>query len=217
MMSIGNLRNKNYKARLFSPHDAFWDMHLGVQTFGYHPETGRPGDDDWRVHYAPTPYRNIFRLLRAVDLNIDDCFLDLGCGMGRAVFVASVLGARKSIGVEVENSLLDQAKNNYLKSNLATRDIEFVHVNAQDFTNYECSVLFMYHPFGEKTLRDVLRNISAARSKSHRPPLRIIYVNPVYDAILSQADWLKPIGRLPGVKYGLSKAVNFDATLWTTN
>ena len=54
---IERYRGRGYKNRLLHPYDEFWDRRLGVRTFGYHPATGGAGDDDWRVHYQPTPYK----------------------------------------------------------------------------------------------------------------------------------------------------------------
>ena len=122
---LDRLRGRSYKDRLLNPHDEFWDWRLGVRTFGYHPATGKPGDLNWKVHYTPTPYSDIFRLLRLVHLKRDDVFVDLGAGMGRAVFAACWLGAAQSIGVEVVQGLCDRAKQNYRQSRLIYRNVEF--------------------------------------------------------------------------------------------
>src|ERR1019366_10180781 len=146
---LDRFRGKSYKDRLLNPHDEFWDRRLGVRTFGYHPAMGDPGDNDWRVHYTPTPYSDIFRLLRMVGLRSDDVFVDLGSGMGRTVFAASWLGARRAVGIEVVPELCDKAKQNHKQSRLASRDIEFICTNAQGYRNPDITVLFMFHPFGE--------------------------------------------------------------------
>src|SRR5947209_14416336 len=75
------LRGHGIKTRLLNPYDAFWDWKLGVHTFGYHPASGKQGDSDWQLHYTPTPYADIFRLLRMVELGPDDVFVDLGGGL----------------------------------------------------------------------------------------------------------------------------------------
>ena len=211
---LDRFRGKSYKDRLLNPHDEFWDRRLGVRTFGYHPAMGDPGDNDWRVHYTPTPYSDIFRLLRMVDLRSDDVFVDLGAGMGRAVFAASWLGARRAVGIEVVQHLCDKAAQNHQRSRLASRDIEFICTNAQDYRNGDTTVLFMFHPFGEPTLRQVLHNIESVRMEEPRRTLRIIYVNPVYDSVLQQTKWLKCIGRVPKVASWLSTAIHYDTTLW---
>ena len=211
---IDHLRGRSYKDRLLNPHDEFWDRRLGVQTFGYYPATGKPGDPDWKVHYTPTPYSDIFRLLRSVHLNRNDVFVDLGAGMGRAVFAASWLGAARSIGVEVVQYLCDRAKRNYRQSRLTYRNIEFISINAQDYRNPDMTVCFLFHPFGEATLIDVLRNMEFGRLRGQSPKLRIIYVNPVYDSVLVRTNWLECVGRIPAAKRWASTGARYETSLW---
>lgn len=211
---LDRLKGKSYKTRLLNPHDEYWDRRLGVQTFGFYPETGGPGDNDWRVHYTPTPYRDIFRILRMIDLRRDDVFVDLGAGLGRSVFAASYLGAKRAIGVEVVPDLCGQAARSHRRSRLADRDIEFVCTNAQTYRNRDMTVLFMFHPFGEATMRQVMGNIEAARRQEPHRALRIIYVNPIYDAVLQETSWLKCTTRVPAVPFWLSTMNHYDSTIW---
>src|SRR5262249_948066 len=156
---------------------------LGVHTFGYHPARGRQGDRDWQLHYTPTPYADIFRLLRMVKLGPDDVFVDLGGGLGRAVFAASWLGAKRAIGVEIVEDLCAGAQQNLQGSQLTDRDIQFVCMNALNYQHRDTTVLFMFHPFGEQTMRQVLRDMENARA-DRTQRLRIIYMNPVFDDAL---------------------------------
>ena len=211
---LNYFRGKGYKTRLLNPHDEFWDQRLGVRTFGFLPGTGNEGDRDWQVHYAPTPYCDIFRVLKRVDLNKDDVFTDLGSGMGRAVFCASWMGAQRAIGVEIVPDLCATATQNHLRSRLASRNIEFICANALDFKCHDTTVLFMYHPFGEATLRQVLKNIEAERMEGPCTRLRIIYVNPVFDAVLQQTKWLECVGHVAGVKIWPSLTSDFPSTIW---
>jgi hypothetical protein len=211
---LDRFRGRSFKDRLLNLGDEFWDRRLRVQTFGFHPGLGEPSSYDWRVHYTPTPYTDIFRLLRMVNLRSDDVFVDLGAGMGRAVFAASWYGAGRSIGVEVVQNLCNKAIENYRQSRLARRNIEFICSRAQDYQNCDTTVLFMFHPFGEATVSQVLRNIELARQSKLQPTLRIIYVNPVYDFVLQQLNWLKCIARVPPVSSRFSTAHHYEATLW---
>src|SRR5690349_11676587 len=123
MLSFFNrYRGLGYKARLFNLGDAVWDRRLAVRTFGFHPAAGMEGDQDCRFHYEPTPYSDIFRLLKRVRLRKDDVFTDIGSGMGRAVFAASWMGARRSVGIEVVSDLCAKAIQNHRNSRLAGRD-----------------------------------------------------------------------------------------------
>ncbi len=120
-VSLDRYRGQGYKDRLLNPHDEFWDRKLQVRTFGYHPGTGESSDKDWRVHYTPTPYSDIFRLLRMIELRSDDVFVDFGAGMGRAIFAASWLGVTRAVGIEIEQDLCDKARENYRRSRLVHR------------------------------------------------------------------------------------------------
>src|SRR5262245_52502887 len=116
---LGRIRGNGIKSRLLNPYDALWDARLGIRTFGYHPAIGIQGKSDWRLHYTPTPYSDIFNLLRVVKLNEDDIFVDLGSGLGRAVFAASRMGAARSIGIEIVQDLFERAEENQRRSRLA--------------------------------------------------------------------------------------------------
>lgn len=211
---LDRLRGQGIKTRLLNPYDAFWDKRLGVQTFGFHPATGKQGDNDWRLHYTPTPYGDIFRLLRMVDLHDNDVFVDLGSGLGRAVFAASWMGAKRAIGIEIVEDLCDKAKQNHLHSRLGSRDIEFICAHAQNYQHRDTTVLFIFHSFGEATMRQLLRDINETRGEYAARTLRIIYLNPVFDFVLQQTGWLECIGRVPPSSRWLSTAGRYAASLW---
>jgi predicted RNA methylase len=207
-------RGHGIKARLLNPYDAFWDQRLGVHTFGFHPATGKQGDADWRVHYTATPYSDIFHLLRLVNLREDDVFVDLGSGLGRAVFAASWMGARRAIGVEVVPDLCDRAEQNLRRSRLIERNIEFTCMHALNYQHRDTTVLFMFHPFGEETMRRVLLNIFAIRHQDSSRRLRIIYMNPVFDFVLEHSGWLECVTRLPPPTRWLSTTNSYVTSVW---
>ena len=100
---LDRVRGRGYKARLLRPRDEFWDRRLGVRTFGHIPAVGTPDAAAWQGHYEATSYRDLFLMLRRVGIGPDDVYVDLGCGMGRTVFAAEWLGARRAVGVEVSS------------------------------------------------------------------------------------------------------------------
>jgi hypothetical protein len=214
---LRRLRGAGYKTRLQNPFDEFWDWRLGIRTFGYHPGSGQQGDAEWYVHYAPTPYRELFRLFRLVDLGPDDVFTDLGSGMGRAVFAAGWMGARRSIGIELVEVLSAKADENLARMILKSCDVQFRCANALDVNLSDATVLFMFHPFGETTMAQVLARLHEAREKGDAPPLRIIYRNPVCNHVLEQAGWLRCLARVEGEGPLISTAGKYQATLWITD
>jgi hypothetical protein len=211
---LDRIRGHGIKARLLNPYDAVWDARLGVHTFGYHPASGTQGESDWRLHYTPTPYRDIFRLLRMVGISKDDVFVDLGAGLGRAVFAASWLGADRSVGIEIVPDLRQRAEENRKRSRLADRGVEFICAHALDYQHIDTSVLFMFHPFGGDIMQQVLRGMAEARAGKNARRLRIIYMNPVFDHVLEESGWLERIERVLPPQRWLSTANAYVVTLW---
>ncbi len=209
---LRRIKGQGYKSRLLNLRDEYWDRRLGVRTFGYYPSSGE-NTDDWRRHYRPTPYYDIFALLQLVGLRQSDVFTDLGCGLGRANFAATWKGARRSIGVDIVAELIAEAVRNHEQSRLANREMEFVCVHAAQYNLSETTVLFMANPFGEATFRSVIDGIERDRSKSAEP-LRIIFVNPIYDSLLEQSGRFRCIGRIPGYHPWLSDGPHYNASLW---
>ncbi len=202
--SFFHLGGKGFKTRLLHPHDEFWDRRLGIGTFGYKPDRGRHSDPDWRCHYSPTAYDEIFRMLRHVRLGPEDAFVDLGCGLGRTVFVASHLGARRAVGVEIDPELAGGAEANRKRCRLGmARDIRFICQGAEDFTPDGCTVVFIYNAFGAGTLQTVLGHLQADVARQPRE-LRIVYFNPTFEPVLERMPglvridhWTKPPERHP--------------------
>lgn len=209
------LRNRALRLRLTQPLDELWDRRLGIHTFGHRPGSGRQGDAEWYLHYAPTPYRDLFRVMRAASLGANDIFTDLGAGMGRAVFAASWLGARRAIGIELLPDLAAIAEQNRRNSRLRDRDIVFRAANALDESLLGTTLLYMFHPFGEQVMERVLAQARRARADAGvSQPLRIIYVNPVCEDVLAASGWLRQVDDLPPRPQLLSTAKHYRATIW---
>ncbi len=215
MRSLGSrFRGYGIKSRILNPYDAFWDQKLGVNTIGFYPARGQEGDRDWQTHYVPTTYYDLFRLFRMVNLGENDIFVDLGSGLGRPVFAASWFGAKRAVGVEVVPDLCAAATENFNQSGLVGKNIQFVCANVMDCQLADTTVLFMFHPFGEHTLRTVLQNLEIARKQTPASPLRIIYGNPIYDFTMKESGWLECIARVPPPRFRLSSASRYVTSLW---
>jgi SAM-dependent methyltransferase len=98
-------------------------------------------------------------------------FIDLGCGRGRALILAHESGFTKLTGVEFSPALCRAATHN-----LALRGVnaELICGDARDYRfPDEPAVVFLYHPFGEAIMRQVVANFGKA-------PRIVVYVNPVH-------------------------------------
>ena len=189
---LDKLRGTGLKTRLLHPHEELLDRWLGVRTSGWRPHVGDEHDPNWRVEYVPAPYAVLRRVLRRVGLGPDDVFVDLGAGMGRAVFAASWLGARRAVGVEIDPALVATARANLSRSRLRDRQVEFVECGAESYPQDQSTVLFMFNPFGAGTMAAVARQIDDGLTKNPRN-LRVVYVNPFFASTLDALPCLERI------------------------
>lgn len=209
---LNAIRGAGLKTRLLHPVDEFWDRRLGVHTIGFLPEAGPPGAPDWRGAYVPTRYRRIVAALRHVGVGPDDEVVDLGCGLGRAVFAASWLGARRAVGVEIDPGLTAQASANVPHSRLRDRDIEFVCTPAENYSLADTTVLFMFNPFGAGTMQMVIDRLEAEMARKPRR-LRIVYENPLQHAVLDASKRLKRTDDWASGRSGSPHPVSFWASV----
>ena len=192
------LRGRHLRSRLNHPRDELWDRRLGVQTFGYVPAVREFSEPNWQGHYEPTPYGELFKMLRHVGVAGSDVFVDLGCGLGRAVFAAHHLGARAAIGVEIDASLFAGAQRNLAQARMRRSGLDFQHKGADAFEPAGCTVVFVYNAFGTGTLERVLDALKRDLAR-HPRDLRLVYFNPVHDSVVERAGfmarfdhWTKP-------------------------
>ncbi|HET7793602.1 MAG TPA: methyltransferase domain-containing protein [Rhizobacter sp.] len=187
---LNRLKGMHLKTRLKHPIDEFWDRRFGVHTVGFLSAVGEHGQADWRGAYVPTRYRRILHDLRHVGVGPNDVVVDLGSGLGRAVFAAAWLGAKRSVGVEIDGPLTAQAQDSLRSSRLKHRDISFVCASAEDYSLADTTVLFMFNPFGEGTMKTVIGKLETELAKRPRD-LRIIYENPLQAAVLDASPYLE--------------------------
>ncbi|MEE9429071.1 MAG: class I SAM-dependent methyltransferase [Paracoccaceae bacterium] len=165
-------------------NDRYWERRLGTNTGGWVPVTLDDG-----MLYEATPYLILNEILRELDLGKSDVFVDLGCGKGRVLCMASGTDVGRVIGVEQNPDFLDVARNNLDAMPDKHTNVELFRGLAQDFDFKNVTVLFLFNPFGAKTLQQVLSLIKADLKETPRP-FRIVYANPVHEAVLQQTPWL---------------------------
>ncbi|MBR0518818.1 hypothetical protein IJJ97_03395 [bacterium] len=82
--------------------------------------------------YGEISVRTICKILKDIEANRDDVFIDLGSGRGYAVFGAYLSGIKHSIGIELVKEFIDRALK--IKSALKTDKIDFLN---DDFTKLD--------------------------------------------------------------------------------
>jgi SAM-dependent methyltransferase len=133
-----------------------FDEHYGVRT----SEVGEVRPDDvlgtrWmggRRHMALDPRFDFEAALAGLEVPLESSvFVDVGAGMGRALFLAARLPFKRMIGVEYSAELVAIARANLIRSSapdVREREIEIVHADAVEFElPAEPLVLFIFNPF----------------------------------------------------------------------
>ena len=119
-------------------------------------------------------------------------FVDLGCGKGRALIIASRLGFSRVIGVEFVESLVNIAREN-IRITKANAEVVFEDAARFEYPDGNL-VLLMYNPFGEEVMRPVIRNLRKHRGEK----LYVLYEQPEQMAVIdAEADFLVKVGKIP--------------------
>ena len=176
-------------------HNRYWEKRFGADTGGWVAVALADG-----MLYEATPYLLIEDLLCYLDLQADDVFLDLGCGKGRVTCMAARTAVGRVVGLEQDDAFLDQARKNLSAIDDVRATVEFHHGLAQDFHFDSTTVVFLFNPFGADTLRDVLLLLEQSLQRNPRR-LRIVYVHPVHEQVMHNANWLSNTQTWPSSAY----------------
>jgi|SRR5579864_2758433 len=130
----------------------------------------------------PSIVRQALRALPEPSWLREYCFIDIGCGKGRALIVASESPFRRVIGIEISSQLADIARKNAvtIRRQFPLRPkIDVVVGNATDVPLTEPKiVLFLYNPFDAELMAQLLINIESGLEHKIEH-MFIVYHNPV--------------------------------------
>lgn len=162
-------------------------------------DLGLPSED--RVHYQPSAWLTLPRILKRSEVGPTDVFIDFGCGMGRVVVEAAILYPfARVIGVELSPDLARVAERNVERNRrrLRARQVEIV---VSDVLEYrvpdDVTIAYFYNPFMGPIFEHVVRELIASVDRAPRR-LRIIYRNPLEEELLLAS------GRVRRVRSGRS-------------
>lgn len=116
------------------------------------------------ARYSPTPVRTVRNALSRCDVRHEEVtFVDVGCGKGRVMLLATEFPFRRIVGVEASAALCDIARSNVEKAS-RTRDrcnrIEVVHADATRFgIPDDAGLFYFYEPFSVDVSVAVLERI----------------------------------------------------------
>ena len=119
-------------------------------------------------------------------------FIDVGCGKGRPLLVASKLGFREIFGVEFARNLVEIARTNLSRLGITNAVVQ--HGDAAEFRFPAGDVvLYLYNPFSQEVLQRVLDNLK----KADLQKLFVIYKMPTCAGMLDRSGLLTRLGSPP--------------------
>ncbi len=128
-------------------------------------------------------------LLRKLQITEHDAALDIGCGKGGAMLTMANHPFAKVDGIEISPRLADIARGFLRRAGV--RDASVFCCDAADFDDYDgYTFLYMYHPFPENVLKEVLQEILES-ARRHPRKLTLIYYNPYSHDLLIEAGFTK--------------------------
>ncbi len=121
-------------------------------------------------------------------------FVDLGCGKGRPLFVATEFPFRDIVGVEFSPRFVEIARENAAAMAERYPERTRVRIEQGDAGAYVFPpgdiVLFLYNPFGEVIMRQVVAQLEAAMVAEPRR-VYVIYYNPGFGQIFDSSPALQ--------------------------
>jgi hypothetical protein len=156
------------------------------------PKDGFIERDSDMVFYQPTPARHIFYMIALTALTASDVLVDLGSGLGHVPLLVSMCTGASSVGIEVEATYVERARQCAQRLNL--NRVAFIQqdVRAADLSGVLSwgTVFYLYTPFTGSTLRgvlDLLRREAATRR------IRICTYGPC-TSVIAEEPWLAATG-----------------------
>lgn len=167
-----------------------FDVRHGIRTRGI---VWTVPDAPSGARYEATP-RAIFRdIMRSLPVDPTRfTFVDVGCGKGLALLLASKLEFKRLIGVEASRDLATIAQRNVTESRASNwRNIpEIVHEDATRFTfPDEPLVVYMYLDPTASSLKAIISNLDRSLTSSPREAI-LVYHAPVHRHLFSEASSL---------------------------
>jgi precorrin-6B methylase 2 len=169
-------------------HEMFWERRFRARTGGWNPIKDSACAD--ATCYEGTPYLMLIEVFRHLRLRTNDVLVDVGCGKGRVLRMALHCAVGVAVGVELDAGFLEAARSNLEGSGSDSDRYSLFHGLVQDFNFDSATVLFLFNPFGAKTMREMLDRVAASLRRRPRE-VRIVYVNPVEEAVLAETPWLR--------------------------
>ena len=147
--------------------------------------------------YEPTEPTAFREMLSSLQIPFEQfTFVDLGCGKGRTLLMASDFPFRRVVGVEILSELYRIAQQNIARYKAGSQTcfhVECVCADAREFPfPPEPIVVYLFNPLPEPGLAQVLSNLEASLANCPRQAY-IVYHNPLLEHVLAGSKTLRKL------------------------
>lgn len=132
--------------------------------------------------YSKTNEKHIREIFQILEINEEDCLLDIGCGKGCVLKEAVSYPFKMIAGIDIDSRLIEIARKNFKILKLSDK-VKPMAEDALAYQGYDqFNMFFFFNPFGEDIMRAVIDKIVKDNVKKKR--VFIIYHNPVYHKVI---------------------------------
>ena len=140
------------------------------------------GLDPKYVEFTPSWNKYLVRVLKDLHIDNQDTILDIGCGKGMAMLAMLKFPFARVDGIELSKEISEIAIRNFTK--LKKQRWQIFNGDAIIYKDYNAySMLYLYYPFREEIMRQVVANIHSSLSGREQEML-VIYNNPVCHEVI---------------------------------
>jgi SAM-dependent methyltransferase len=159
------------------------------------------------TEYMPANYSILEHLfMKLPDDAFAGRFLDIGCGKGRAICVATHVGFTAITGIDFAKELIVDAEKNIQQTK---QFFPAVHYNLlwKDISTFEIepdtTTFFLFNPFDEVMMKTVVKKIIKSQ-KQYPRPVYVMYASPRFEYLFFEAGFdvlarVKKLNFLEGV------------------
>jgi SAM-dependent methyltransferase len=163
------------------PFDRFYGTDTSGFLFGEEFLTGHPAETHGSPYAGVQP--SVLRTVLATLPELETCtFIDLGCGKGRPMLIASEFPFRDIIGVELSPPLAEAGKKNAVLMAKKYPERARIRVEVGDATVFPVPagdvVLFLYNSFDRELMLKVAEHVEGALRADSQRRVYVVYCNP---------------------------------------
>jgi SAM-dependent methyltransferase len=156
----------------------YFERRYGIRTTGF-----KTSQSVKYHHYQAAAYSVLKRVFNEIKpLTTGYAFYDIGCGKGRVLFMAAETGYKKLYGIELDASLMEEAKQN-LKSQLIKEMAPKIHFEQKNVLEYtfenQSSVYFLFNPFNAEVMKGFVDRVLS----SNKQGCYFVYMNPLFSKV----------------------------------